>query len=69
MICRLKVGKSHNKRNAKRHRVSWRLMQGGQAVSHGRTNVRRLQRRLNHAPSGRYVLRIAGQGGSRISIR
>ena len=68
VICRLKTGKAHNKRHAKRHRVSWRLMQGGHAVRHGATSVRRLQRSLNHARSGRYVLRIAGQGGRRIQL-
>ena len=69
VICRLKIGRAHNKRrHAKRHRVAWRLIQGGRAVRHGATSVRRLQRRLNRAPAGHYVLRIAGQGGRRIRL-
>jgi hypothetical protein len=67
--CVVKQAKS-NRRRHKRSRLRWRLMQGGHAVSHGRTSVRRLQRVLNRAPRGNYVLRIAGQkGGRRISIR
>jgi len=58
-----------NKRHHKRSHLRWRLMQGGHAVGHGATGAAGLQRALNHAPQGRYVLRIAGQGGSRISIR
>jgi len=52
----------------KRHHLRWSLMQGGHSVSHGSTSAARLQRILNHAPSGHYVLRIAGQGGERIQI-
>ena len=59
-----------NKRHHKRSHLRWRLMQGGHAVGHGTTGAAGLQRALNGAPSGRYVLRIAGQkGGKRISIR
>jgi|GEM_PF-2082212 len=68
VICRLKTGRAHNKRHAKRHRVAWRLMQGGHAVRRGRTNVHQLQRAINHARPGRYVLRIAGQGGRRMHV-
>ena len=57
-----------NKRHHKGNRLRWRLMQGGHTVRHGATSVRRLQRSLNNAPSGRYVLRIAGQGGRRIHL-
>jgi len=45
------------------------LMQGGRAVAHGRTSGARLQRSLNDARRGSYVLRIRGQGGKRIQIR
>ena len=60
--------RGHGKRHHKRQRVGWRLMQGGHVVRHGRSSVRRLQRTLNQARPGRYVLRIAGQGGRRIHI-
>ena len=74
VICKVRgkkvkcVVKAQNKRHHRHHRIGWRLMQGGHAVSHGRTGVRRLQHALNRAPSGRYVLRVAGQGGRRIHI-
>jgi Collagen triple helix repeat (20 copies)/Divergent InlB B-repeat domain len=69
VVCKVKYAKS-NKRHGKRYRLRWRLMQGGHAVGHGATGAAGLQRTLNRAPSGRYVLRIAGQkGGKRISIR
>ncbi len=45
-------------------------MHGGHAQSHGTTGVRRLQRVLNHARPGRYVLRIQGQReGTMIVVR
>jgi hypothetical protein len=63
--CTVKQSKS-----SKRHRLRWSLMHGGHAVSHGRTDVRRLQGILNHVRPGRYVLRVEGQkGGTRIAIR
>jgi Collagen triple helix repeat (20 copies) len=68
--CRVKINKKrHGKRShSKRDRVRWRLMHGGHAVSHGRTSVPRLQHVLNHVRSGRYVLRVAGQGGTRLFV-
>ena len=57
-----------NKRHHKRSHLRWRLMQGGHAVGHGATGAAGLQRALNRAPQGRYVLRIAGQGGRRIHV-
>jgi len=64
------VVQTQSKSASKSNRLRWRLMQDGHAVSHGETSVRGLQRVLNNAPSGRYILRVAGQeGGTRIVIR
>jgi len=61
--------RGHRRRGKRHQRVRWALMQGGHAKSHGKTSLARLQRTLNHAQPGRYVLRIQGQGGRRISLR
>jgi hypothetical protein len=65
VTCTVKTTASSSRRH-----LRWRLMRGGHAYSHGATSVRRLQSVFNHAPSGRYVLRVQGQkGGTRITVR
>ena len=50
--------------------VHWRLSHGGHMISHGKTNVARLQRVLNELPGGNYVLRVQGQQhGTTIVVR
>ncbi|HEU4905521.1 MAG TPA: hypothetical protein VFT19_05335 [Solirubrobacterales bacterium] len=66
--CRVKANNRAGKRANRSQRVRWALMQGGHAVKHGKTGVRRLNRVVNHLPAGRYVLRVKGQGGTRIVI-
>lgn len=58
------VNQSGAKRAARSQRLRWRLMQGGHSLSHGNTNVHRLQTVLNHLRPGNYALHIAGQRGS-----
>ncbi len=60
VVCKVRYVKS-NKKHSKRHRLRWRLMQGGHAQSHGKTTLRRLNRVLSHLRSGRYVLHVQGQ--------
>ena len=55
--------------SASSSRAKWRLMRAGRTYRHGRTNGRHLSFGLANLRPGRYVLRVAGQGGKRISIR
>ncbi|HET8863209.1 MAG TPA: hypothetical protein VFM94_08165 [Solirubrobacterales bacterium] len=54
--------------SSNRHRLRWRLMHAGHAVSHGTTSALRLQRVLNRLRPGRYSLCIDGQNRSSILI-
>jgi hypothetical protein len=59
VVCKVRyVGSSSQNERAN---VSWRLMQGGHARSHGRTSVRRLNLVLGRLKPGRYVLQVDGQ--------
>ncbi len=53
----------------RRHRLRWRLMRAGHAVSHGTTHGTTLRLKLGHLRPGSYTLHIRGQrGATRIEI-
>ena len=57
------------KQTASSSKVSWKIMHGGVAQSHGRTTTNRLQQVIGGLPDGSYVLRVKGQrGGTPIAI-
>lgn len=59
VVCEVRqAGSGGNAR--KRGRVGWKLMAGGQVVSHGRTTVKRLNRVIADLNPGRYVLHVDG---------
>lgn len=66
VTCTVKYSASAS--SAKCKNLRWRLMRGGHAYSHGRTDTPRLQLDLSHLRKGRYVIHVQGQAKNTVIV-